>query len=88
MTYLQAEPTVKLFYANANLALSNVGKVDKKLFGTKTVRVKRGRHTKKIRLRIKRSKPQRLRESGGDIKVLTPPEPEKKLKKTGRKSSK
>lgn len=62
--------------------------VDKKLFGTKTVRVKRGRHTKKIRLRIKRSKPQRLRESGGDIKVLTPPEPEKKLNKTGRKSSK
>lgn len=32
MTYLQAEPTVKLFYANANLALSNVGKVDKRLF--------------------------------------------------------
>ena len=32
MTYLQAEPTVRLFYANANLALSNVGKVDKKLF--------------------------------------------------------
>lgn len=32
MIYLQAEPTVKLFYANANLALSNVGKVDKKLF--------------------------------------------------------
>ena len=32
MTYLQAEPTVKLFYANANLALSNVGKIDKSLF--------------------------------------------------------
>lgn len=32
MINLQAEPTVKLFYANANLALSNVGKVDKKLF--------------------------------------------------------
>ncbi len=32
MTYLQAEPTVRLFYANANLALSNVGKVDKRLF--------------------------------------------------------
>lgn len=32
MTYIQAEPTVALFYANANLALSNVGKVDKKLF--------------------------------------------------------
>lgn len=32
MIYLQAEPTVRLFYANANLALSNVGKVDKKLF--------------------------------------------------------
>lgn len=32
MTYIQAEPTVKLFYANANLALSNVGKVDKRLF--------------------------------------------------------
>ena len=32
MTYIQAEPTVRLFYANANLALSNVGKVDKKLF--------------------------------------------------------
>ncbi len=32
MPYIQAEPTVKLFYANANLALSNVGKVDKKLF--------------------------------------------------------
>lgn len=32
MIYLQAEPTVGLFYANANLALSNVGKVDKKLF--------------------------------------------------------
>lgn len=32
MIYAQAEPTVALFYANANLALSNVGKVDKKLF--------------------------------------------------------
>ena len=32
MIYAQAEPTVTLFYANANLALSNVGKVDKKLF--------------------------------------------------------
>jgi len=32
MTYIQAEPTVRLFYANANLALSNVGKVDKRLF--------------------------------------------------------
>lgn len=32
MTYIQAEPTVALFYANANLALSNVGKVDKILF--------------------------------------------------------
>lgn len=32
MIYAQAEPTVRLFYANANLALSNVGKVDKKLF--------------------------------------------------------
>lgn len=32
MIYAQAEPTVKLFYANADLALSNVGKVDKKLF--------------------------------------------------------
>jgi NRPS condensation-like uncharacterized protein len=32
MTYIQAEPTVRLFYANANLALSNVGRVDKKLF--------------------------------------------------------
>ena len=32
MAYIQAEPTVRLFYANANLALSNVGKVDKKLF--------------------------------------------------------
>lgn len=32
MIYAQAEPTVKLFYANANLALSNVGKVDKELF--------------------------------------------------------
>ena len=57
-------------------------KVDKKLFGTKVVRVKRGRHTKKIRLRLKRPQPQRLRESGGDIKVVTPAEPEKKLKKT------
>ncbi len=32
MIYAQAEPTVSLFYANANLALSNVGKVDKELF--------------------------------------------------------
>lgn len=32
MIYAQAEPTVAIFYANANLALSNVGKVDKKLF--------------------------------------------------------
>lgn len=32
MIYIQAEPTVRLFYSNANLALSNVGKVDKKLF--------------------------------------------------------
>ena len=32
MTYIQAEPTVRLFYTNANLALSNVGRVDKKLF--------------------------------------------------------
>ncbi len=32
MIYAQAEPTVAIFYANANLALSNVGKVDKRLF--------------------------------------------------------
>ncbi|MBR1998600.1 MAG: hypothetical protein IJ993_09295, partial [Akkermansia sp.] len=63
----------------------NSAKVDKSLFGTKTVRVKKGRHTKKIRLRLKRSAPQRIRESGGDIKLLNPPKPEKKLKKTDRK---
>lgn len=63
----------------------NVTKVDKSLFGTKTVRVKKGRHTKKIRLRLKRSAPQRIRESGGDIKLLNPPKPEKQLKKTSRK---
>jgi tetratricopeptide (TPR) repeat protein len=63
-------------------------KVDKKLFGTKVVRVKRGRHTKKIRLRLKRPQPQRLRESGGDIKVITPAEPEKKLKKTKKSRGK
>lgn len=32
MIYAQAEPTVRLFYTNANLALSNVGKIDKELF--------------------------------------------------------
>lgn len=63
----------------------NSTKVDKSLFGTKTVRVKKGRHTKKIRLRLKRSAPQRIRESGGDIKLLNPPKPEKQLKKNGRK---
>lgn len=44
--------------------------VEKSRFGTKTVRVKKGRHTKKIRLRLKRPKAQRLRESGGEIKEL------------------
>lgn len=32
MVYAQAEIVVKLFYNNANLALSNVGKIDKKMY--------------------------------------------------------
>lgn len=47
--------------------------VDKSLFGTKTVRVKQGRRTKKLRLRLKRPQPQRLRKSGGDIELLSTP---------------
>lgn len=44
--------------------------VDKSRFGTKTVRVKKGRRTKKIKLRLKRPAQQRIRESGGEIKLL------------------
>lgn len=59
--------------------------VDKSRFGTTTVRVKKGRHTKKIRLRVKRPRAQRIRESGGEIRELNPPKPQKSTKKTKRK---
>lgn len=39
-------------------------------FSTTTVRVKQGRRTKKVKLRLKRPAPQRIRESGGEIKLL------------------
>ena len=59
--------------------------VDKSRFGTTTVRVKKGRHTKKIRLRVKRPRAQRIRESGGEIRELNPPKPQKSTKKTKKK---
>lgn len=59
--------------------------VDPGRFSTTTVRVKKGKHTKKIRLRVKRPRVQRIRQSGGEIKELNPPKPSKKTKNTKRK---
>ncbi len=55
--------------------------VDKSRFSTKTVRVKDGRRTKRVKLRLKRPAPQRLRKSGGDIEEVPTPQPDKKNKK-------
>lgn len=59
--------------------------VDKSRFSTTTVRVKKGKRTKRVKLRLKLPATQRIRESGGEIKELNPPEPEKKLKQTRSK---
>lgn len=55
--------------------------VDKSRFSTKTVRVKDGRRTKRVKLRLKRPAPQRLRKSGGDIEEVPTPQPDKKTTK-------
>lgn len=46
--------------------------VDKSRFTTKTVRVKRGRRTKRVKLRLKLPAAQRLRKSGGEAEPLQP----------------
>lgn len=51
-------------------------------FTTTTVRVKQGRRTKKVKLRLKRPAPQRLRESGGDIKILKQTTPKKEQRRS------
>lgn len=66
----------------------NETEVDKSRFSTTTVRVKRGKHTKKIRLRVKSRRPQRIRKSGGEIEELNPPTPPKNTQKSKRRRRK
>ncbi len=61
--------------------------VDKSRFTTKTVRVKQGHRTKRVKLRLKLPAAQRLRKSGGEAEVLNPADDKsaKKGKKNGKK---